>query len=167
MAGLRHPDRDWIGNIGAKGSESLVWNGAFSHSATLSVSGQRRDSNPRYPFGYNIAKELSPTAPNTSFCFRGGATVARPAGAALPIAAPCLAAALRESNPRPHLIWSEGRPGYGTHPETCIIGLFRKFRATGGWRVNRSRSRGGGVEPILLLPKKQLSTNEVSPAYGT
>ena len=65
------------------------------------------------------------------------------------------------------IIWSEGRPGYGTHPETIFLGYFRKFRATSGGRVSRNRSHCRGVEPMLLLSKKQLSTNEVSPAYDT
>ena len=65
------------------------------------------------------------------------------------------------------MVWSEGRPGYGTRPETIFLSLLHTFRATSGGRVSRGRSHNRGVEPILLLPKKQLSTSEVSPAYGT
>ncbi len=166
MAGLRHPDGKEKQHqvLGQKSGESLHGI-ALLTTQPLPLSPAEEGFEPPVPVRYNLTKEPSPTAPNTHSCFRLGQRT--PGQLARPYqlrSSPCLAAALRESNPRPHHGWSEGRPGYGTHPETCFNRLIpqiqgKKRPAYQPWPKPRRGSRTRGK-----LSKK-LSVHQRSNAH--
>ena len=97
MAGLRHPDRGWIcAYWGNKARAVITARLPFRHRGFEATGGTRT----RTPCD-TVAEVVPANGTQYNLLFPDGATDARPAGTALPIAAPCLAAALRESNPRP------------------------------------------------------------------
>lgn len=139
---------------------------AFDHSATSAVASQRRDSNPRYlseQHKRSITRLRHPLHFLVSSwgyrrpASRYGPTVthyARPCGST--------------SGVEPATIPGEGeeRPGYGTQLETWFLIYSENSGQQAAGVSTIAEATEGDSNPISLI-NSQISTNEVTPAYGT
>jgi hypothetical protein len=165
MAGLRHPDRGWISSI-VLGQKAV---GVFTARLPISprVAFDTTDgTRTRKPCG--TIPEVSPTygTQYKNFVSRRGNR--RPASWYGPtnLHSPCLAAALRESNPRPFQLGAKEGPATAPTWKRVTKALSEHSGQRAAGASTTAEAAEGESNPISLI-NSQLSTSEVTPAYGT